>query len=238
MSQSDAPDPTANPGALRTVRVWDLPTRVFHWMLAATVVGSVLTAKVAGNAMAWHVRFGYLALTLLAFRIVWGLVGGHWSRFGSFLPTPARLARYLRGLHRPDDHFDVGHSPLAGLSVLAMLGLLVLQVATGLVADDEIATTGPLIAYVSSQTSRVATGWHKNFGQWLIIGLVVLHVAAVVFYRLKKGRDLVGPMLHGDKALAYPVPTSRDHAGTRIVAAVIVAACASAVAWIVSLASM
>jgi cytochrome b len=238
MSQSDAPDPAVRHRAPRMVRVWDLPTRVFHWTLAATVVGSVLTAKVAGNAMAWHVRFGYIALTLLAFRFVWGLVGGYWSRFASFLPTPGRLARYLRGMHRPDDHFDVGHSPLAGLSVLAMLGVLSLQVATGLVADDEIATTGPLIAYVSSQTSRLATGWHKNFGQWLIIGLVVLHVAAVVFYRLKEGRDLVSPMLHGDKALAGPVPMSRDHAGTRVVAAVIVAACAAAVVWIVSLSAL
>jgi cytochrome b len=239
MNQSVTPDPAPRQGRPGAVRVWDLPTRVFHWVLAATVVGSVVSGKVGGNAMVWHVRFGYIVLTLLAFRFVWGLVGGYWSRFASFLPTPARVARYLRGAHRPDDHFDVGHSPLAALSVLAMLAVLSLQVATGLVADDEIATTGPLFRFVSSETSRMATGWHKSFGQWLIIGLVALHVAAVVFYRVGRGRDLVGPMLHGDKPLAHAgVPMSRDHAGTRVVAAVIVVACASAVAWIASLASL
>ncbi len=219
------------------VRVWDLPTRLFHWVLAATIVGSIVTAKVGGNAMVWHMRLGYLVATLLVFRLVWGFVGGHWSRFASFFPTPSRLARYLRGAPRVDDHFEVGHSPLGALSVFAMLLLLGVQVATGLVADDEIATTGPLIAYVSGETSRLATAWHEQWGQWLIIALVVLHVAAIVFYRVRQGRNLVGPMLAGDKPLPAHVPASRDNAATRLFAAILAAACAAAVGWVVSLGS-
>ena len=80
-----------------TVRIWDLPTRLFHWLLALCVIGLVITANVGGNAMVWHFRLGYAVATLLLFRVVWGLVGGHWSRFSSFLYAPASIVRYLKG---------------------------------------------------------------------------------------------------------------------------------------------
>jgi len=223
------------PPALRRVRVWDLPTRLFHWLLAACVIGSVVSAKIGGNAMTWHFRLGYAILTLLAFRLLWGLVGGHWSRFERFVYSPATLLRYLRGQTRADEFLDVGHTPTGALSVFALLGILLLQVATGLVADDEIANTGPLIKYVSGATSSLATSWHKTWGQWLIITLVALHVLAIVFYLVKKKQNLVGPMLSGDKSLPADVPSSRDALATRGLAAALVAACAGGVAWLVSL---
>jgi cytochrome b len=223
------------PPALRRVRVWDLPTRLFHWLLAACVIGSVVSAKVGGNAMVWHFRLGYAILTLLAFRLLWGLVGGHWSRFERFVYSPATLWRYLRGQAREDEFLDVGHTPTGALSVFALLGILSLQVATGLVADDEIANTGPLIKFVSGATSSLATSWHKTWGQWLIITLVVLHVLAIVFYLVKKKQNLVGPMLGGDKSLPETVPASQDALASRGLAAVLVAACAGGVAWLVSL---
>ena len=221
--------------AMLKVRVWDLPTRIFHWVLAAGVVCSVVTAKIGGNAMAWHFRCGYLIMTLLAFRLVWGVVGGRWSRFASFIYSPATLLRYLRGHARPEEHLDVGHSPLGAGSVFALLAVLLLQVGTGLFADDEISNAGPLVKFVSSATSSLASGWHKNFGQWLIIGLVLLHVAAIAFYRFRRGRDLVGPMLSGDKMLAGKVPASADAAGHRGFALTLVALCAAVVGWLVSL---
>ncbi len=222
-------------GAPRRVRVWDLPTRVFHWLLAAGVIGSVVTAKIGGNAMAWHFRFGYLILTLLAFRFLWGMFGGRWSRFASFIYAPATLLRYLRNQHRPEEHLDVGHSPLGAGSVFALLGLLLLQVGTGLFADDEIASSGPLVRFVSSATSSLATGWHKNFGQWIIIGLVLLHLGAIAFYRWRRGRDLVGPMLSGDKLLAGDVPASADGTSRRALALMLAALCGAIVGWVVSL---
>jgi cytochrome b len=220
---------------LRRIRIWDLPTRIFHWALAAGVIGSVVTAKIGGNAMEWHFRFGYLILTLLAFRFVWGLVGGHWSRFASFIYSPATLLRYLRGQARPEEHLDVGHSPLGAGSVFALLAILTLQVGTGLFADDEIANAGPLVRFVSSATSSLASGWHKNFGQWLIIALVVLHLGAIAFYRFRRGRDLVRPMLTGDKMLAGKVPASADGAGHRGMALMLIALCAALVGGLVSL---
>jgi len=221
--------------AMRKVRIWDLPTRVFHWLLAAAVIGSVITAKIGGNAMAWHFRSGYLILTLLAFRLVWGLVGGRWSRFASFIYSPATLLRYLRGHARPEEHLDVGHSPLGAGSVFALLSVLILQVGTGLFADDEIAASGPLVKFVSAATSSLATGWHKNFGQWLIIALVLLHLGAIGFYRFRRGRDLVRPMLTGDKMLGGKVPASADATGHRSLALMLVALCAAMVGWLVSL---
>lgn len=217
------------------VRVWDLPTRLFHWSLAACVVASVVSAKIGGNAMDWHFRFGYTILALLAFRLLWGIVGGRWSRFGSFLYAPSTLRRYLRGGSRADEHHEVGHSPLGALSVFALLALLLAQVGSGLFADDEIASAGPLVKFVSGATSSLLTSWHKSFGQWLIIALVLLHVAAIVAYRLRLGRDLVTPMVRGDKWLPAGVPGSADTLATRVLALLLLALCAAGVAWLVTL---
>ncbi len=221
--------------AVTPVRVWDLPTRLFHWVLAGVVTGSVITAQIGGNAMVWHFRLGYAAFTLLAFRLLWGFVGGRWSRFASFVHGPGALRRYLRGDHRADEHLEVGHNPLGSLSVCALLGLLIAQVATGLVADDEISNVGPLNRFVSDSTASRATAWHSEWGQWLIYGLVGLHVAAIAFYRWRLGRNLVRPMLTGDKPLPAATPASADSVATRLFALLLVALCAGAVAWVVSL---
>ena len=219
---------------LTPVRVWDLPTRAFHWVLAATVVGSVVSAKIGGNAMVWHFRFGYLVLALLAFRLLWGLVGGRWSRFASFVYAPGTLLRYLRGRSRADEHHDVGHSPLGSLSVFALLGFLALQVATGLVADDEIANVGPLNRFVSGSLAGDATGWHKGYGQWILLALVALHVLAVLVYLLR-GRNLVAPMIDGDKRLPAHTPAAADTAGSRLLALVLAALCVAGAYGVASL---
>lgn len=221
--------------AARPVRVWDLPTRVFHWLLAVCVIALVVTGKIGGNAITWHMRLGGVVMALLAFRIVWGLVGGHWSRFANFVRSPGTVLRYLRGHTRDDEHLDVGHNPLGALSVLGLLGLLSLQVATGLVADDEIATTGPLYRFVASDTSATATHWHKDYGQAILIVLVLLHVGAIVYYRVRKRLDLVGPMLTGDKLLAAPVPASRDASSTRVLALALALACGAGATWVMRL---
>ena len=222
-------------GESALVRVWDLPTRLFHWVLAACVVASVVSAKIGGNAMPWHFRIGYVVFALVAFRLIWGVVGGHWSRFASFVHAPATTLRYLRGRNHPDERLDVGHSPLGALSVFGLLAILMLQVSTGLFADDDIANTGPLIRFVSGATSGLLTKWHKSFGQWLVLALVALHVAAILFYLLKKKQNLVRPMVTGDKPLPPGVPASVDTARTRWLAAALLALCAAGVAWLVSL---
>lgn len=217
-----------------TIRVWDLPTRLFHWALVACVVGLVITGNVGGNAMAWHGRLGYAVLTLLLFRLVWGVVGGHWSRFAHFVHGPAAVLAYLGGRGRPEHR--VGHNPLGALSVLALLAVLLMQVASGLMADDEIAFSGPLAALVSGDWVAEATRYHKNVGKFILIGLIALHLLAIAYYRLARRQALVGPMLHGDKQLPHPAPSSADNRHTRARALAVLALCAAAVYGLVALA--
>lgn len=226
---------SSKPNTAVPVRVWDLPTRIFHWLLAACVIGSAVSAQLGGNAMVWHFRLGYTICTLLVFRLLWGLVGGHWSRFASFVPTPGRFRRYLRGQPLPGEYFDAGHNPLGSLSVLALIGFLAVQVATGLVADDEIANVGPLNRFVSGATAAAATWWHAGWGKGILIALVLLHVGAILYYRFGRSTNLVWPMLSGDKALAPGTPASADGAASRALALVLLAACAAATGWLVGL---
>jgi len=215
-------------------RIWDLPTRVFHWTLSAVVVGLIATGL--GGIMEWHFRLGYAVLALLLFRLLWGFVGGRWSRFASFFYGPGSVVAYLRG--RADPNHVIGHTPLGALSVFAVLAVLALQVATGLVADDEISAAGPLTRFVSGDLVSLATGWHKGAGKTIVIALVSLHVLAVLFYVLVKRHRLVRPMVSGDKLITSArsqVAPSRDDAASRGLALVLFAVCAGLAYWIASL---
>lgn len=213
--------------ATHTVRIWDLPTRLFHWLLVICIVALVVSAKLGGNAMNWHLIFGQVVLALLIFRVLWGLVGGYWSRFGRLLPSPAAVLRYLRGT--ASLHERAGHNPLGALSVLAMLMVLIAQVASGLLSDDEIAFSGPLTRFVSGDTISTSTSYHAHWGQYLIYALVGLHLLAIGWYSLR-GHKLVPAMINGDKQLEAPVAPARDSVGTRVLAAVL-AVVASGLAW-------
>jgi len=218
---------------MNTVRIWDLPTRLFHWALVAAVAALVVTGHIGGDLIRWHARLGYAVMALLVFRIVWGLIGGRWSRFASFFPTPARLLRYLRGAPTPQD--EAGHNPLGAFSVFGLLALLALQVASGLFADDEISFQGPLTGTVSGSMVRFATRYHKNLGQWLLIGLVTLHVCSIIFYWLR-GKNLLFPMFSGNKHLPpdQMVEPSADGAGRWLLALVVLALAAALVWWTVN----
>ena len=212
---------------MQNVRIWDLPTRLFLWALVVSMVGLVITANVGGNAMNWHFRFGYSVLTLLLFRLVWGLIGGRWSRFSNFVYAPGSLLRYLRG-DSPESH-TVGHSPTGALSVFAMLLVLLAQVGSGLLSDDEIAFAGPLTGLVSGDTVAWATNYHKEIGKLILIALVVLHLLAIAYYKVMKKTNLVAPMVNGDKPVSAPVEASKDTLGTRLLALAVLVACGTAV---------
>jgi cytochrome b len=220
---------------LRPVRVWDLPTRVFHWTLVLAVIGAVATGQIGGNAMVWHTRLGLVVMALLLFRLVWGFAGGYWSQFASFAYGPRSVVAYLRGDTGPGGRYGIGHSPLGALSVFGLLGLLAVQVATGLFADDEIATTGPLNRFVSSRTADLASEWHEEAGKTLLIVLVLAHVAAVLYYLLRKRRNLIRPMIVGDMALPAGAQASADGAAPRFAALAVLAAAAALAWWVGSL---
>lgn len=215
------------------VQVWDLPTRVFHWVLVASVVTLVVTGNVGGNWMVWHMRAGYLVGALLLFRLVWGVGGGHWSRFTTFVPSPSKLLAHVLG--RSGAAAPLGHNPLGALSVLAMLTVLLAQVASGLVSDDEIAFTGPLYPFVSGQISSWATWYHKEVGKLALLGLVGLHVAAIVFYQTVLKKRLVRAMVTGQVESMQASPrSSEDSAASRLLAAGIFAVCALFMVWVAS----
>jgi cytochrome b len=205
----------------KNLRVWDLPTRVFHWALTICVILLVMTGSMGGDKMQLHLTLGSWVLSLLIFRLIWGFVGGYWSRFVQFFYMPWTILRYLRGETKPEH--DIGHNPLGSLSVWGLLCILGAQVATGLIGDDEIATQGPLVKFVSGSTSLIATSYHKHWGKWIIITLVCLHVAAILFYLLKKKQNLVKPMLKGDKAVdaSSNLPASNDGMAQRVTALII-----------------
>jgi cytochrome b len=215
-----------------TTRVWDLPTRIFHWTLAFCVFGLLITGFTGGDAMPWHYRFGYGVLILLLFRLVWGFIGGKWSRFASFIYAPSNMIRYLKG--QGDPLHSVGHNPLGAFSVFAMLALLLAQVSTGLISDDEISAAGPLTKFVSNATVSLASGYHVTIGKIVVIFLIVTHVVVILFYLYKKRENLIKPMLHGDKLLAASTPASADTAATRSLALALLLVCAAAVYWLVS----
>lgn len=212
---------------MRSVRVWDLPLRVFHWLLAAAVAGAVVSGQIGGNLMVWHGRIGILIAGLVGFRLAWGLVGSTHARFASFVRGPGAIRAYLRG-----GWHGLGHNPLGALSVLGLIGVIGLQTAGGLFGNDDIAFQGPLYNLVSKETSDWLTGLHRK-GFWLVGLLVALHLAAIAFYTRVKKESLVGPMLTGRKRVDSDVPV-RDPTGGGPLALFFALAIGLGTAWLAS----
>ena len=178
--------------------VWDLPLRLFHWALVGLIAFSYATAELDVGSMQLHIYSGYAILTLLIFRILWGFLGSPPARFRNFLRTPARTLAYARDLLTGREARYLGHNPLGALSVLAFILLIGLQVGTGLFADDEILTQGPLAPLVSSDLRDSLTGLHhSNFNY--IVALIAIHLLAVAFHSIVKREGLIRAMITGRK---------------------------------------
>jgi cytochrome b len=200
------------------VKVWDLPLRLFHWSLVASVATAFVSAQIGGNAMVWHGRAGLAVVGLLVFRVVWGFVGPSPARFASFVKGPAAIRTYLRGEWR-----GIGHNPLGALSVLALLSLLAAQALSGLFANDDISFQGHLYPLVGADLSSQITGIHKLF-EPLLIALVTLHLGAIAFYVKVKKDNLTIPMITGWKDVAEPIEAPRGGGVVALLVAVVIAA--------------
>ncbi|MDD3354328.1 cytochrome b/b6 domain-containing protein [Zoogloea sp.] len=209
------------------IRVWDLPLRVFHWLLALTILGAMVSGQLGGNLVIWHGRLGILAAGLVGFRLAWGVVGSTHARFSQFLRGPGAILAYLRG-----EWQGIGHNPLGALSVLALLGVVALQSLGGLFSNDDIAFQGPFYALVSKDTSDWLTGLHRQ-GFWAVLGLVLLHLGAVAFYTHVRKEKLVRAMITGDKEVTDPTGLESTHKATPL-ALIIAVGVGLACAWAAS----
>jgi cytochrome b len=177
-------------------RVWDVPTRLFHWLLVALVGFSWWSGK--NDRIDLHVWSGIAILTLLVFRLLWGFFGSSTARFSGFVRGPSAVFDYLRGHWR-----GIGHSPLGALSVVALLAALIVQVSLGLFSSDEDGlVSGPLAHLVSLDGSEEIADLHDDFFN-IVLTLIGIHIAAVLFYRLFLGKRLTGAMISG-KAVVDP----------------------------------
>ncbi|HUW37959.1 MAG TPA: cytochrome b/b6 domain-containing protein [Rhodocyclaceae bacterium] len=216
------------------VRVWDLPTRLFHWSLVLLVSFSGITGEFGddfgANVLDWHARAGYAILALLFFRLLWGFVGGTHARFRSFIRRPRTVLAYLRELRTGGSGPHLGHNPAGGWSVLLMLACLSLQVGTGLfLSDDDLGFTGPLANHVSDHVSDQLHALHEaNFVVLMV--LVALHLLAIAFHLWAKKENLVRAMVSGKKPLAAPP----QRGGHPLLGALVLAISAAAVWFIVN----
>lgn len=223
---------------MTTIRVWDLPLRLFHWLLVVLVISSGVTGQFSADlgpwAARWHLLSGYSILGLLLFRLIWGFAGSTYARFSSFVRGPRAVLDYCREiLGKRPARLHLGHNPLGGWSVLAMLGCLTVQVGCGLfLADEDLGIEGPLAKYVAARTSDGLAIVHQA-GFYLLLALIATHLAAIAYYRFAKGDRLVKPMLTGNKeVLAGRESTAAQ--GGHWLSGLLVAAIAAGIVWLIA----
>lgn len=181
------------------IRIWDLPTRIFHWLLVLCIAFLVFSGE-TGNLFDWHQTAGIIVLSLVIYRVLWGFFGSTTARFSHFFYSPSSIIAYAKTLLNKQSKPHVGHNPLGGLMVFVMLALLLFQGVTGLFATDEVLVEGPLFGLVDEGTADWLTGLHHSSAE-LLIPIVVLHILAIVFYRVYKKQNLVKPMITGEAEL-------------------------------------
>jgi cytochrome b len=214
-----------------SARVWDLPTRLFHWTLVALIALQFATAEFGFLSMDWHYRFGWATLALIVFRIVWGFAGSQTSRFADFVRGPEAIARYVRQEwlgqaeveNSTNPHIHIGHNPLGGWSVLVMLLCVLSQAVSGLFTSDGIDEDGPFVDAVSNATVNLATRVH-HWGETVLLVLISLHVAAVLLHWAFKRDNLIASMITGDKRVGTPAPLRFVSAWRALVILVIIVA--------------
>ena len=188
-----------------SIRVWDLPTRLFHWTLVVLIALEFASGEFNLFDMRWHFWFGDATLALIGFRILWGLFGSQTSRFSDFVRSPGVALDYIRAQMSANPPRSVGHNPPGGWSLLALLASVLVQAISGLFSSDDIVTDGPLAAHVSDATVKLMTRVH-NWNEYVLLMLIGLHISVVLAYLLLKHENLIAPMFSGRKHLITAPP--------------------------------
>ena len=215
--------------------IWDLPLRIFHWSFAFTVIGAWYTSEQEGELVNLHMQFGYVALGLLTFRVLWGVIGPKHARFSSFLPSPKQLISYIKSFNNKNEiQKTPGHNPLGALMVVLMITLISLQAISGLFINDDIFSSGPYYGSFSKEFEGVMSFLHHNTFNFMI-GAIVLHIGAIAYYWRVKKQNLVLPMISGKKPVHLVEETDAIPHSRIILACILALACASFVYWLVVL---
>ncbi|WP_135077749.1 cytochrome b/b6 domain-containing protein [Terasakiella sp. SH-1] len=212
------------------IPTWDLPTRLFHWTLVALFINAYLTFEFGDVNMTYHMWNGYAILTLCLYRLLWGLFGSNTARFSDFIKGPKAVFTYLMSLKDPMPQKFLGHNPVGGLMVIALLLLLLGQGSMGLFTTDEIIVEGPLVFLASSDMVSLAGTLHR-LGFWVILACVALHVSAALFYLIFKKENLIRAMVTGNKD-AEIVPEGQELKQQSSFKALILLACSAGTVWL------
>lgn len=181
---------------MQSIRLWDMPTRLFHWLLAVLIALQFASGEFDLLPMRWHYLMGYTILALIVFRVLWGFAGSQTSRFCNFLRGPRAVLRYIVDSVRGSASHAPGHNPLGGWSVVLMLAVVAVQAISGLFTSDDISEEGPFVAHVADATVKLMTRIH-HWDRYVLLILIALHVSAVLLHWVLRKDNLVAPMLHG-----------------------------------------
>ncbi|MCF2950479.1 cytochrome b/b6 domain-containing protein [Paraglaciecola aquimarina] len=202
--------------------VWDLPVRLFHWILAVCLVIQWFTAEVFEDAMDFHFYLGYFILGLIIFRLIWGFIGTKYARFSSFIAGPKAMIHYIKCLIKKQDTSTIGHNPVGGLMLPLVLILVGIQATTGLFSTNEIVHSGPYYQTVSDSVQSVLQWLHHKTFSFLWI-FIAIHIAVILWYKFALKHNLVSPMFHGKKVVTEQQSIAHSQILKAIVLAIIVA---------------
>jgi cytochrome b len=208
--------------------VWDVPVRAFHWTLVVLIATSFVTAQIGGNAMQIHELSGFTILTLVLFRLLWGVMGGTHARFHAFVRGPRVVWHYATSLLSGRPGFHPGHNPLGGWMIVAMLASVLLQAGTGLFANDDIITEGPLARHVSKEISDLLSKIHEANSK-LLLALIFVHIAAALYYFIARRDNLIASMVTGNKSVPKEEDVPEARGGPVWLAVLLLALCAGVV---------
>ncbi|WJG08031.1 cytochrome b/b6 domain-containing protein [Aliiglaciecola sp. LCG003] len=222
---------------MRKRLIWDLPIRLFHWLLVLAIVAQWATAELGGDLMDFHFYIGYFTLGLIIFRLIWGFVGTKHSRFSDFLAPPKAIFNYFIALMKGNNKDYIGHNPVGGLLVPLVIVLLLMQTISGLFATDDVLHSGPYISAVNTETQSWLN-WLHHFTFELISYVILFHIVAILWYKFGLRRSLIAPMISGYKQVDDKVADSPRVTSSRIVLALIIAALIAAfIYWLVAIAA-
>ncbi|MGB0849112.1 MAG: cytochrome b/b6 domain-containing protein [Thiolinea sp.] len=180
----------------KTIKIWDIPTRLFHWTLVAGIGFMWFSAEISDSLMERHMQVGEFLLALILFRIIWGFVGSESARFTAFLRSPVSVLQYAKTLPNKKPSWHAGHNPLGGWMVVVLLLIVLLQAGSGLFITDDVLAEGPLYALVSGDLADQLLSMHHILFN-VLTGLIVLHITAIIFYWAVKRTNLIKAMLGG-----------------------------------------